>query len=446
MKKALLLFVFWLLPLGFALQREPSFPGQDPIVEEAIRCVEKDRLAPSKGQKLKLWELWTKLEELERMAKNPTSKAFICWLRARIRPLLENTLPWWVFKRDYCPHLLTPEDRSALARCWDVPEKERAPYIIYDPFYGPYLQATGRYQEALQRIQDGTIVELYRELRRHFEEERENLCIKAGEYDPYIATTWVYFEDTDRVYYTTALTWREIEEWERQILSYETEKRLGNLRDKLSKEEYDKQWKIVYEKVSSEFDRRYNPAFYLLKSLAEVYAKRGDYEKAIRYWELFTSIEGRVQIMWVGPSPLDEITPPKVREWRANYLKQLKAQGEVDKLHPFIYINDKPLNPKKGFTKGGEPYVSVLDFSKAIGASAEWERAGKLLKIKSEDDALLIANIKGRWKVYTEEGKKDINAYFKDGELYLPLKELCKLLNLELKWDEETFIAHVFKK
>lgn len=81
-----------------------------------------------------------------------------------------------------------------------------------------------------------------------------------------------------------------------------------------------------------------------------------------------------------------------------------------------------------------------------MDAKAEWLRESKLLKISKGEDISLIADVKGGWKVHSEEGKKDIKAYLKGKELYLPLKEICQLLDLKLDWDEETFIGRVSTK
>jgi len=83
---------------------------------------------------------------------------------------------------------------------------------------------------------------------------------------------------------------------------------------------------------------------------------------------------------------------------------------------------------------------------KALNIPFEWTREGKLLTIKKDEGAVKIANIKDKWWIYKEGERKEVEAYIKDKELYLPLEELCELLNLRLEWDENTFIGKVFTK
>jgi hypothetical protein len=83
---------------------------------------------------------------------------------------------------------------------------------------------------------------------------------------------------------------------------------------------------------------------------------------------------------------------------------------------------------------------------KALSIPFEWTREGKLLTIKKDDGTVKIANIKDKWWIYKDGERKEVEGYIKDKELYLPLKELCELLNLKLEWDDDTFIGKVLTK
>ncbi|MBC7326817.1 hypothetical protein H5T87_01710 [bacterium] len=447
MMKRIVLFIFLVSILTrwvFPQQREPSYPGQDPIVEEAIRTLVDGR--PTKD----LWSVWLKMKQLWEIAENQESKVIIGWLRTWIPHPFDNW-PSWVFKRCFCPHLLSPEEGPGLP---EPPEKDFRCFF-YDPLYVPYLKAIGRYEEALERFRQGTLPILYKEVYDYFEGERSRLFEDAEKYDPDITITWLYSHFYGRVYYSTTIkTEKEYRVWLDNILSHETLARVSHLKDKLSEKDFDELYKKTrtqvylledykdYEGKPRAFSDQ--PTTYLIALLSKRYYEKGDLATAIYYAEWHLSREDPVTWGYVD-STTETIDLSAVKVWRTRYLKKLKADGEVDKLYPFIYIEDKPLDPRKGFTKNGEPYVAVFPFCKALNKPAEWIRKGNLLRIKN-DSEISIANIKGRWKIYSDEGVKKINAYLKEGEIYLPLKELCQLLNLELQWDEETFIARVFKK
>jgi len=424
-----LLFLLVFLPIvGFPQLKEPSFPGQDPLVEEAIRTL------VNSWKTDRFWDAWVKMRNLAKMAKNPESQALISWLRTWVPRPFEDE-PSYVFKNCYAPHLLSPDEGPGLPE----PPKKDFRAFFYDPFYIPYLKESGLYQEAIERFQNGTFEEFYEELRKKFDEEEYECFMKAEEYDPDLTIAWYYYRDTGRVYYdTTRKTSREAREWRRYIESYELERRLEAIKGELSEwEKEDLSRKLRRE--ASLYESEYSTT-YLLEWLAKLYAQRGELEKAIYYAEWHLSREDPVMVAYTPPAETADLE--KVKEWRTSYLRELKAKGEEDKLPPLI-IGEKPLNPKFSLTKEGTPYVAVLPFCQALNVSAEWTREGKLLTIKIGETLIRIANLKGKWWIYKEGERKDVDAYLKDKELFLPLQELCQLLSLKLDWDEETYIARV---
>jgi len=439
MKKGVLIFIKICFTIFFLpyIQSAPLIGKQDPLVQEAFK-IEYETI--QKAGEANYWLLTLQLKELRGKAQSPESKAIISAL------IIVRCLDLF---NDY----VLPSKDSSIQ---DVSE----PRLLLNTFWvRGYLQMKGLYNQVYQWIQDGTWTTRLAPVIEEMKEEYRRSVELIEEYDPTFSLAVVYNRHTNEFYYTTAYKTRdEIQAWRRAVWQAEAQKiveefRLlhpnevrivrsssGETRVEFSSPrvatEY---WSCVGEILP------YSTRYYL-PFLSHYYEWSGDFPRALYYQELYELMKPELDHQGPLLLPGTPFELEQLQRVRKKFGSQLRSCGNQDILHPFLYINDKPLNPKKGFTKGGEPYVSVLDFSKAIGASAEWEKTGKLLKIKSEDDTLLIANIRGQWKVYTEEGKRDINAYLKDGELYLPLKELCKLLNLELKWDEETFIAHVFKK
>ena len=423
-------------------QKGPDFLGQDPIMEEGVKCWGKHAAAASLGEQEDYWDEWVKLEMIAQQATNPRSKAYLKWLKIGTpRPFeTEGAYEW--YKKKFCPHLLGSQVPPEL-RFKDEKYKSDKDLrcLFYDPFYLPYMKAVGRYEEALQRLKNGTLRELYEELRNAIEEERDKIYKELEEYDPDLSIACLYYPDTDRAYYIIDFKkFEEYSEWEKSVYKHETLQRISHLKDKLSPKEFEKVLNETRSKVERE-KIKLVPAF-LIEQLAYWYAKKGEYDKAIMYWEMYWGDEERMHPMYIGTG--NESGHPL--EWRKSYLEQLRKMGEVDKLCPFLYINDKPFNPKKGFTKGGKPFVSTHSLLKALNISFEWTREGKLLTIKKDDGTMKIANIKDKWWIYNDGERREVEAYIKDKELYLPLKELCELLNLKLEWDEDTFIGKVSTK
>jgi hypothetical protein len=440
MRKIIICFLVYFSVLCLA-QEDIHISGQDPLVEEGLRSYCFEILAYSRKEMPNYWKLWRKQEELEKKATNPQSKAFLKWLRTWT-PRDFDVLTLADFKLMNCPHLLAQGEYLTQ----QTMEKDLS-LLFYDPFYAPYLRETGRYEEALKRLRDGTLRELYDEIRNHFDEVRDQLYREVEEYDPDLVITFYYFPDTKRVYYTFEVkTYSDLAVWQKDIEEREALNRISYLRDKLSPEEFERlRQKTVINLWVSGFGLR---VFSLMESNARLYARRGEMDKAIYYWETLLSQEDRI-IWWGyggGSSSIEASPLQRDKEWRDIYLKQLRNRGEVDKLHPFLYINCRPFNPKKGFTKGGKPFVSADSFLKALNIPFEWTREGKLLTIKKEGGTMKIANINDKWWIYKDGERKEVEGYIKDKELYLPLEELCELLNLRLEWDENTFIGKVFTK
>ena len=437
MQKKILCFLILILPTMLFALREYSFPGQDPLVEEAIITLVEGR----KTDNPDLWNVWIKMEELWKMEKNPRNKSIIGWLRTWLRPPFDH---WdsWVFKRVYCPHLLTNEEEINYPKHSCYENNDFAP-LFYDPFYVPYLKSIGKYEEALEHFQKGTIKEFFEPIHDYFENEIYKLFRQAEAYDPDLTITWYYFRDTQKVYYSSEIkTENEYRDWKKNMEDYEIQRRISSLKEKLSPNEFEKLKLETHLEIIRMGIGNSQPTTYLTEGLARIYAKRGEIEKAIHYWELYISREDRVNVAYIGPST----EPLNLQEMRKMYLGELRNRGEVDKLHPFLYINYRPFKPKKGFTKGGKPFVSADSFLKALNIPFEWMREGKLLTIKKEGGTMKIANIKDKWWIYKDGERREVEGYIKDKELYLPLKELCELLNLKLEWDENTFIGKVFTK
>ncbi|MBC7328231.1 hypothetical protein H5T87_09000 [bacterium] len=444
-----------------------NVPGQDPVVEKMLTLgylahptPEEEPLGIGRdlwdalGRRLpsnyNYWRYVKALIELEKQTTNPESKALIAW-RIGASLLIPSE----------CANL-SPEEMEKFVEVYRKRGIYYPHYYLYDNTLRSYIQDTGRWEEALQRIQEGTFEEWVGEIIKELKNIRRTYMRKAEEYDPDLSIAWMHAyyhqrlplevslqtsksfkekwfkENFARVYYTTKVKyWWELPVWREEVKKtehsiYAQELSLKNL----SKEE-------IEEAVKDEdFDAAIID--YLWLELRDFYyIWEGDYERALYYQEKIEVARPVISLPYEASSgERGEL----FGDIRSKYLKQLKAKGEPDKLHPFIYLNDKPLDPGKGFTKKGEPYVAVLSFCQALNIPTEWVRKGKLLRIKKENDSLTIGNIKGQWKIYSDEGVKKINTYLKDKEIYLPLKELCQLLNLELQWDEETFIARVFKK
>jgi len=423
-------------------QRGPDFPGQDPILEEGIKCIGKHLMAERLGKQADYWDLRVKLGMLAQKATNPRTRAHLKWMMIteRIPFESEGSSEWYIKK--FCPHLLNspvPPELRVRDEKYKCDKDLRC--LFYDPFYLPYMKAVGRYEEALERLKNGTLRELYEELRNAIKEEEDKVLEELEEYDPDLSIAYFYYPDTDRAYYIIDFKrFDEYSQWEESVYTYETLQRVSQLKEKLSPKEFEKVLKETRYKVERE-KMELIPSF-LLEQLAYWHAKKGEYDKAIMYWEMFWGDEERMHPMVMGGGA--GVGDPS--GWRRNYLEQLRNRGEVDRLHPFLYINYRPFNPKKGFTKGGKPFVSADSFLKALNIPFEWTREGKLLTIKKDEGAVKIANIKDKWWIYKEGERKEVEAYIKDKELYLPLEELCELLNLRLEWDENTFIGKVFTK
>ena len=191
-----------------------------------------------------------------------------------------------------------------------------------------------------------------------------------------------------------------------------------------------------------------SPTWYLWLNLAYYYEWVGDYAKALYYQERYEVLKPILDVWDMVLLPEGKNLPffDKLKDIRGKYIRDLGRGNKECNLHPFLYINDKPLDPRKGFTKGSKPFVSTHSLLKALNISFEWTREGKLLTIKKDDGTMKIANIKDKWWIYNDGERREVEAYIKDKELYLPLKELCELLNLKLEWDEDTFIGKVSTK
>ena len=196
------------------------------------------------------------------------------------------------------------------------------------------------------------------------------------------------------------------------------------------------------ETIDEEQVAKGNVGSFLMFGLAkasQAYLAKKDYDKAIYYLEWLEEEYIRQGVLETGGNKL----LPKARR---KHLQQLKSKGREDELHPFIYINEKLIFNRNCFTKNGKPFVSVASFLNTLNIPSEWIREGKILKVSNDKDICYIANLKGKWRAYKGKKKKDIEAYLKEKEIYLPLKELCELLGLKLEWDGETYIGRVSKR
>ncbi|MGC9004830.1 MAG: stalk domain-containing protein, partial [bacterium] len=382
------------------------------------------------------WRVVGALKELEKQAADPDSKALICWLIAKYStPLFERGPGWSKVGLKFI------EEARNLGIFY--PDDE-----LYDPIIRSYLQVEGKWKEVIGKMEGKELKAMIRkakeELYRHFREYMR----KAESYNPDI-TLFVLKTDDERVYYNLHIkSYDEFDAWLRAVEELESD-REKEVKEKIIRGEVspppgcEKEWREAVERLKETgvfgialIHELCPYVSFLWDDLADYYAWEGDYERAIYYKELReTTAPGEIGYLVTIYPPL-KIQEDKLKEYRAKYLKKLKVGNVGDKLYPFIYVNDKPLDPRKGFTKGGRPFVSALPFLKALNISSEWTKEGRLLTIRRNDETLRIANIKGKWWVYKEGERKVIEAYPKEKEIYLPLKELCEILNLKLEWDE----------
>jgi hypothetical protein len=450
-----LLVCFLLLYLSTIL-RAKSFPEQDPLVERALSLAWENgiELRTREGWfwSLRLdtdyWKLVGELKELERKAVSADSKAVICWLIAKYSFPLVDRVGWKNISSRYAENLR----KSGIVYPHEA---------LYDPIIRSYLRFTGRWGNMFDKDKkdlEKLISEVKEELYNHYREYMR----KAESYNPDI-TLFVIKTIDDRIYYNIHIkTQEEFESWSMNIEELERERFEKELKQKILSGEIksppgsERDWAkaIAHLRENGVFGIALKDALspyvsFLWDDLADYYAWDGDYDRAIYYKECREAIAPYEIGYYVTMMPSLQghgETSDKLRELRAESLKKLRLINSEDRLHPFIYINNRPFKPKKGFTKGGKPFVSADSFLKALNIPFEWTREGKLLTIKKDEGAVKIANIKDKWWIYKDGERKEVEGYIKDKELYLPLKKLCELLNLKLEWDDDTFIGKVFTK
>jgi len=434
------------LGLAFPSVFEENTAKQHPLVEEAFRIIAK-KVSRQYGQ---IWRAFHDQKQLEReeklreeIARNPNNiKA-----REELESLLKGMSPQerlWVQGLNLrepkdALKLGEPDYHKAIEELKSIerqlsgqqPSQAIVDRLIVNMLGGAdlweverlYISGAIDWETWVQRTsirdpQTGAILVHNIPSNPGYIEEMITYFEKAESYDPNLYFDAIWIEDTDEVYYIC--NWKTMQEY--------------------------KDWfEEIWKKLSALGKETLSTPYATYCGIGKIYLARGDYEKAIYY------LEKELEWWFKKLTELTDIritmTFDKSLEYaRAKYLQQLKKRGEEDKLYPYIHLGGEILDKKFCFTKNGIPYVAVAPLCEVFEIPFKWARKDTLLTLNRGSDTIQIANIKGQWKVYTEEGKKDINAYSKDGELYLPLKELCKLLNLELKWDDDTFIAYVFKK
>ena len=415
---------------------------EDPLVQEALKA---DYEVTQMTELGNWWLHIVHLLELRDQAKALESKAIISALISKYCMSLSQILPSFDSRLDI---IVGP------IPYWKIPR------VIRD-----YFRIQGREQELLRRTQDGTWQELVfpklEELRKIYQD-----CIKIiEEYDPdlSVAMIKVRAKDGDMVFHysTVYKTKQEIDVWHEEVRGREAKKILDEfitsypsaIRIVESKEGYLKT-EFTSPSIAREYwvrvlrDIQPSPTWYFWLNLAYYYDWLGDYAKALYYQERYEVLKPILDVwdMVMLPEGKNLLFSDKLKDIRKKYISDLRSGNKECNLHPFLYITDKPHEPKKGFTKGGKPFVSADSFLKALNIPFEWTREGKLLTIKKEDGTMKIANIKDKWWIYKDGERKEVEGYIKDTELYLPLEELCELLNLKLEWDENTFIGKVFTK
>jgi len=397
----LLLILGLIIGLGFSNHLE-SYPSQqDPLVEEAIRSYGKaariygqvmearrvEGVEPNWQEAISYWQgTINELKLIEgKLVDNPQSRAVVYMLLIKSYYVLDKIEKWSM------PAPYIREKLQKISKAADIANTYG--FSLSIPLNPDYIEEMLKYYDRLV------------------------------EYDPdlYFAAAWI--EETDEVYYLV--------NWENKDIFNEW---YGIVQSKL----YDNTTKNP--KQTRGLDILPTPAYALV---GWAYLGKGDYVKAIPYLEAMKYWD-EVKLFELSNIRLSKTSgEDTIEKLRRFYLQQLKAKGEEDELHPFLYVNAKPLDPKKGFTKEKTPYVSLSELAKAIGATAEWRKEGEFLTISKGEESLRIVNRNGTWKAYKNKASRVVKAYLKDGELYLSLFELPSLLNLKLEWDEETYIGKI---
>jgi len=407
--KTVLVFM-WFIFLSWASLAgvfEKYTAQQDPRVEEAIRLYAKTMITLRKAYNV-LWEVW----KVDKSVKPPTG------------PLEEPNFPYLIEQlknlekevQSYQPSQAIIDFLLAMSYwCWDTWELE---FLIHQGA----LDKSER-QKTLFKTPTGALIHIpYNPL---YVEEALKYQMKAMKYDPDMYLSYTWDRETDEVFYI--VNWVNEEEYKEWVRA--TEERMGLL-DIENKKDPDNIIRPSAKPIFTAIE-----GLYLAKQAfanAIYWLERGE-----KWWtEDFPRLTGRRVTRAYGPEALAGV--------RMLYLQQLKKSGDRDKLHPFLYINTKIFDTAHCLTRNGNPFVAVVPFLKALNMNFDWEAEGKSLTIKRGNENIGIERLNDEWKIiYKGKEKKDIEAYLKDEEIYLPLKELCELLGLKLQWDEETYIGRV---
>ncbi|MGB9797830.1 MAG: hypothetical protein ACPLSK_04335, partial [bacterium] len=362
---------------------------QDPRVEEAIRIYAKTLTTFGKAMYI-LWEVW-RVDQKIKPPAGPLEEPNFPYLIERLK-LIEKEVAGSQPSQAIIDFLI-----AMSYWCRDNWELE---WLIYTGS----LDRNAR-RQTLFKTPTGSFINVpYNPL---YAEEALLYQKKALEYNPNMYLSYIWDKDTNEVFYI--VNWRD-------------------------KEEY-KEWvSVVKERTGywekNPYERFFSSAKPVFSALEGLYLAKQDLASAI-YWlereemwwmEEFPRLTGSRVMRLYGSEALAGV--------RMLYLERLKKKGESDKLHPFIYIEGKPIDTAYCLTRKGKPFVAVISFSKALNITAEWTRKGELLTIRKGEDAIKIVLTKGKWLIDDGNGSEPIEAYFKGNELYLPLKELCKVLNL----------------
>ena len=380
---------------------------QDPRVEEAIRIYAKTMVTLRKAYNV-LWEVW-KVNPRVKPPTGPLEKPNFPYLIEQLKNLEREV-------GGYQPSQAIIDFLIAMSYwCWDTWELE---FLIHHSA----LDKSER-QKTLFKTPTGAFI--YMPYNPLYAEEALKYQIKAMKYDPDMYLSYTWDRGTDEVFYI--VNWINKEEYQEWV--WAVEERMGLLDIENKKDPDD----IIRPSAK--------PVFTAIEGL---YLAKQDLANAI-YWlehmekwwtEDFPSLTGGRVMRAYGPEALAGV--------RMLYLQKLKKSGDRDKLHPFLYINKKPFDTAYCLTRNGNPFVAVVPFLKALNINFEGVTEGKSLTIKMDDESIRIEGLNDGWKIiYKGKEKEDIEAYLKDKELYLPLKELCELLSLKLEWDKETYIGRV---
>ncbi|MGC8842822.1 MAG: stalk domain-containing protein [bacterium] len=393
--------------------------NQDPLVEEAFRIFYNTiRKVIAMEEKVRMEVGDDAEKEARKLYANPQ----------------DNPIVWW----EEAIHQLKEIERRISGRQPSEAIVDNLIVEAYGDLFGSLLMkcrwADAQLSKIVQDVflQTGDIraqMVLLMALNPQYVDDMLNYFHKAEAYNPNLCVYEYYLVNSGEVYYMVGDLNDEKGKWTRWDTMV---KDLLRSRGMIKHTPFGE--KIDEEQVAKGYGGGFK--LYAVVKASEAYLAKRDYDKAIYYLEWEEEISKRLGIIEVGgSSPLSRI--------RREYLQELKNKGLGDKLHPFLYINGKPFDNRKGFTINGKPFISSIPFLEALNISSQWIKGRKILKVSKNEDVLYIADIRGGWRIYKGKEKRDVEAYLKGNELYLPLKELCKVLNLKLDWDEESYIGKV---